>query len=114
MNTVISIQNLFIEAWYTSHCKKIKKTRILTTDARFSGEQDKSPLTKCPPIMMKSKMFFFVHFFILMVLLDILKYKGKKLITDLKNLILIGNRFFTCCLLLTFICIKCKLEKKNW
>jgi hypothetical protein len=32
-------------------------------------EQDKSP-----PIMMKSKMFFFIHFFILMVILDILKY----------------------------------------
>jgi hypothetical protein len=36
-------------------------------------EQDKSP-----PIMMKSNGFFFIHFFILMVILDILKYKGKK------------------------------------
>jgi hypothetical protein len=45
-------------------------------------EQDKSPLTKCPPIMMKSKKFFyFIHFFIMMVILDILKYKGEK---DLK------------------------------
>ena len=42
-------------------------------------EQDKSPLTKSPPIMMKSKIFFFLYiFFILMVILDILKYKGKK------------------------------------
>jgi hypothetical protein len=57
-------------------------------------EQDKSP-----PIMMKSNGFFFIHFFILMVILDILKYKGKKLI-------LIEKNFFTfCLLLLTFIFI---------
>ena len=45
-----------------------------------------------------------------MVILDILKYKGKKR----KNLILIekiSSHFFL--LLLTFIFMKCKLQKKN-
>ena len=55
-----------------------------------------------------------------MVILDILKYKGGgggggKLKINYKNLILVENNFFTFrLLLLTFIFIKCKLQKKNW
>ena len=48
-----------------------------------------------------------------MVILDILKYKGKKLKINYIFLILIEKNFFTFCLLLTFIFIKCKLQKKN-
>ena len=65
--------------------------------------------------MMKSKMFFFIHFFILMVILDALKYKGGgggELKINYKNLILVENNVFTfCLLLLTFIFIKCTEEK---
>jgi hypothetical protein len=47
-----------------------------------------------------------------LIMVDILKYKGKLI---KKNSVLIEKHFFTfCLLLLTFIFIKCKLQKKNW
>jgi len=52
----------------------IRNISKLSPFNKFCWEPDKSP-----PIMMKSEMFFFIHFFILMVILDILKYKGKKI-----------------------------------